>query len=80
MQPYFNCVSFALGVTISTASTAVVLWYWKPIVLKLERWLTSAGKGCGEITCPMCGQSVSGATGSSSISLGSQEKSHARER
>jgi hypothetical protein len=73
VQPYFNCVSFALGVTISTASTVAVLSFWKPGALKLERWLISTGKGCGEIHCPMCGQSVSGVTGSSSTSLGHQE-------
>jgi hypothetical protein len=48
-------------------SIAALLSFWKPIVITLEKWLISAGRGTGEIVCPMCGQSVSGATGSSSI-------------
>jgi hypothetical protein len=67
---YAVLVSSVMGLGVWTAA---VLSLWKPIVRTLERWLTSAGKGCGEITCPMCGQSVSRATGSSSTNTVPQD-------
>jgi hypothetical protein len=52
---YAVLVSSVMGLGVWTAA---VLSFWKPIVRTLERWLISAGKGTGEIVCPMCGQSV----------------------
>jgi hypothetical protein len=70
LDDYVKNVSIAIDVAVLIAACLYVL---KEDGQTLWKWLTSAVKGCSATTCPMCGQSVSSATGSSSINTVPQD-------
>ena len=68
-----NCVANVLNVIWAIAALVFAVSALNKVMPILWRWLISDPKECSATRCPMCGQSVSGVTGSSSTNTGHQD-------